>query len=324
MKRQSTIDMLRVINVIQSFLNSLATPVPELKDVCISLDLRCKGDNPDEFIREVLELMGGYDEQIVQRDESFILSGTQVLPGLVLGPYWTELTEKTKDAIWKYLNLILLSGAKHLRSLERSQKKSSGVRASSESMSSIPIAERLKDPELREKMMDTLRKTIETIPDTTKEGNAEAEEAIQSLMSELQSTNLGNLIQDIVTELSGEITPSALGLPEGKSLETMGTDDLMGLFGNPAVAMKLMGLVGKIGDTINTRLNRGDFSKEDLVRESQELLSKSGGLLGKLNPQAAAMLRSMGIQPEQALQAMNSRKFKRAMNKKSGGKKRKS
>jgi hypothetical protein len=316
--------MLRVIQVIQNFLNSLATPVPEVKDICLSLELRCKGDNPNEFIREVLELLGKHDESIVQRDESVILSGAELLPGLVLGEYWTELSEKTKDAIWKYLNLILLSGAKHLRSLERNhrEKKTSQTGSRGEDGDGeIPIAERLKDPEIRERMMETIRKTIETLPETTQEGNAEAEAAIQSLMGDLQSTNLGTLIQEIVSDLSGDITPETLGLPEGSTLESMGTDDLMGLLGNPTVAMKLMALVGKIGDKINTRLNRGDISKEDLIRESQELLSKSGGLLGKLNPQAAAMLRSMGIQPEQALQAMNSRKFKRAMNKKSGGKK---
>lgn len=305
--------MAKVITVIDEFLKSLQKPLPELQDKCNDVHLRCADkDKHDDFIKEVVDLLGKYDEKIVQRDESVILSGAEILPGLSLAEYWSELSTKTQDAIWKYINLILLAGAKHVRSMNR---KVRNEREMVGSEGGFDISEKLKDPELREKMIETIRKTMETIPDST-ESNADAEKAIGDFMSQLDGTNIGGLIQDIVGDLSGEISPETLGLPEGKDLESLDSEDLMGLISNPVVASKLFGLVSKISDKINGKLQSGGLNKEDLIRESQELLAKSGGLLSKMNPQVAQIMQSMGLNPND-LSKLSSRKVRRMVEKKS-------
>jgi len=301
--------MSRVIRVVKEFLKSIQVPLPELESVCTTLNVRCGNqDEIDSFVREIVENLGKYDEKIVQRDESVILSGAELLPGLSLAEYWSELSMKTQDAIWKYVNLILLAGAKHVRHLDRTV--SNTVSKTDE----ISISDKLKDPEIREKMMETIRKTIETIPETTESGK-DTEEVIKDFMSGLDGTNIGDLVKDIAGDLSGEFSPENLGLPEGADLDSLGTDDLMGILGNPKIAAKLFGIVSKIGDKINGKINGGGIDKEQLLRESQELLAKSGGLLKKMNPQVAEMLRGMGVNPDD-LANLSSRKVRRNMERK--------
>lgn len=308
-----------MITIIDEFLKSLQKPLPELESICRDLSLKCANEESrDSFIREVIDNLGKYDEKIVQRDESVILSGTEILPGLSLSEYWSELSMRTQDAIWKYINLILLAGAKYVRSLDRKKAKNERVRTSEDEdvadQLGLTISEKLKDPEIREKMMETIRKTMENIPDST-ENSEDADKAIGEFMSQLDGTNIGALIKDIVSDLSGEISPEKLGLPEGADLESLGSEDLMGLISNPAIATKLFGLVTKISDKITGKLKSGGLNQEDLVRESQELLAKSGGLLNKMNPQVAQMMRSMGLNPED-LANMSSRKMRRAVERK--------
>lgn len=306
--------MSRVVGIINEFLKSLQKPLPELEDVCKDITLLFAAeDTRDRIIRDIVNTLGKYDEKIVQRDESVILSGVEVLPGLSLAEYWSELSMKTQDAIWKYINLILLAGAKYVRALDRKNARNERT-ISKDNDIGLNISEKLKDPEMREKMMETIRKTLETIPDSN-EGGKDTEEAIGEFMSQLSGTNIGSLIQDIVNDLSGEISPEALGLPEGADLESLGSEDLMGLISNPMVATKLFGLVSKISDKITGKLKNGKINQDDLVRESQELLAKSGGLLDKMNPQVAQMMRSMGLNPDD-LKKMNSRKMRRAVEKK--------
>lgn len=298
--------MSRVIAVVEEFLKSIQTPLPELGDVCKKLELRCaQKEEHDVFIKEIVDLLGKYDEKIVQRDESVILSGAEVLPGLSFAEYWSELSTRTQDAIWKYINLILLAGAKHIRYVNRKSEKKTDE---------LGISEKLKDPELRSKMMEAIRTSLEKMPETVN-NNEDTENAINDLMSQLNGTNIGNLVKDIVNDLSGELSPDKLGLPEGTNLESMGTEDLMGLIGNPAVSSKLFSLISTIGDKINGKISNGNVSKDDLIRESQELLAKSSGLLNKMNPQVAQMMKSMGLNPED-ISKMSSRKVRRAVEKK--------
>lgn len=311
--------MAKVITIVDEFLKSVQKPLPELESVCRDLSLKCADEETrDDFIRSVIDNLGKYDEKIVQRDDAVIMSGLEILPGLSLSEYWNELSVRTQDAIWKYINLILLAGAKYVRSLDRKRVKNDRVKDDdSAERLGITISEKLKDPEIRDKMMETIRKTMENIPETTDtEGS---EEAIAEFMNQLNGTNIGSLIKDIVNDLSGDISPETLGLPEGADLESLGTEDLMGLIGNPAVTSKLFGLVSKISDKITGKLKSGGINQEDLVRESQELLAKSGGLLNKMNPQVAQMMRSMGINPDD-LAGMSSRKMRRAMERKSKAK----
>lgn len=309
----STLSTPRVIRVLEEFLRNIQTPIPEIKSECDALLMECEKSNKwDTIIRDIISTLGEHDEKIAQRDESVILEGIEILPGIRLNEYWSSLGDKTKDAVWKYINLIMLAGVKYI-----SSSKKKGVPSVSDGDDETErrkkfeeeIAERMKDPELREKMVEAIRKTIETSSETTPETTEETADMIKKFMEGVKETSIGKMVEEISRDLSGELTPSMLNLPEGSTLESMNLEDVLGLMGNSEVSSKIFGLVGKISDKINTRIQSGELSKEDLARESKEFLGKSKDLIGLLNPQAAAMMNSLG------LGGVNGKQMKKAMKK---------
>jgi hypothetical protein len=316
--------------MIEEFLRNIQTPVPEVKSVCdILLETCQKPDEWDGLIRGVVATLGEHDERIASRDDSLILQGVALMPGLVLKDYWTALSEKTKDAVWKYVNLIMLAGAKYINHSKKSKQASSGAGAGAGTIAGDDddslisqlnlgsggddnsdtrkkfeeeIAERLKDPALREKMIETIRKTIESSASGkggTGEGGVatddETAENIKRFMEGVKDTQIGKMVQEISQDLSGEFTPETLHLPDGKTMESMTLEDVLGLMGNSEVSSKIFGMVGKISDKIIARIQSGEISKEVLAKESHDFLGKSKDLIGLLNPQAAAMMNSLGL-----------------------------
>lgn len=321
----SSVSAPRVIRMIEEFLRNIQTPVPEVKSECDALLATCqKPDEWDGLIRTVVASLGEHDERIASRDDTLILQGVALMPGLVLKDYWTALSDKTKDAVWKYVNLIMLAGAKYINHSKKSKtttSTASGAGAGGDDDDSLisqlnlgdgssetqkkfeeQIAERLKDPALREKMIETIRKTIESSASSgtgSGEGGIstddETAENIKRFMEGVKDTQIGKMVQEISQDLSGEFTPESLHLPDGKTMESMTLEDVLGLMGNSEVSSKIFGMVGKISDKINARIQSGEISKEVLAKESHEFLGKSKDLIGLLNPQAAAMMNSLGL-----------------------------
>jgi len=155
---------------------SVEKVIPEVKESCF-LVRRSIDEDFGKFVKDTVALLGEHDEKIVGRDESVISS--ELLPGLSITPYWKELSSKSKDAVWKYLNLILLAGAKYVRSHQQAtatttttatpsttSRKGDDAREDVEGSGldtdamAEEIARRLRDPELREKMIDAIHKTM--------------------------------------------------------------------------------------------------------------------------------------------------------------------
>lgn len=291
----------KVQKLIESFLSDITIVIPELGDGCISIRDKLV-TNADMTIREIVACLGKHDEAIVARRDDFIMKNEDVLPGIKIAKYWNELSETSKDTVWKYLNLLLLAGAKHVRALDRKNKSTPSLSAtlgvSDEDVTS-EIANKLRDPELREKILETIRETMESMPDEDEDGDGgsinplEKLKEMESLVGELKGTQIGKLVEEIAAELSGDISPAALGLPAEGDLKSMKPQDLMGLIAKPDLLKKIMGIVSKIGTNLNARMESGDLDRELLAKEGQEILSKSQNLLKALSPQAAKMLSSM-------------------------------
>jgi hypothetical protein len=216
---------------------------------------------------------------------------------------------------------MLLAGAKHVRALDRSAKlahmeEASGTTDLSGTDITSEIAKRLRDPKVRDQVMETIRETMEAIPDETDEDVDPIErlKAVESLIGDLRGTQLGKIIEEIASDLSGDISPEALGLPAEADLKSMGPQDLIGLLAKPDLMKRVMGIVSKVGDNLNRRMESGDLDREALAREGQEVLAKSQDLLKSISPQAAKMLAAMN-----GGNGISARKMARAM-KKMGGK----
>lgn len=334
----------RLRELFESFLVSIEKVIPEVKESCFLVRSRIDEDF-GKFVKDTVALLGENDEKIVGRDETVI--SNELLPGLSITPYWKELSGKSKEAVWKYLNLILLAGAKYVRShqnhrdsgreedntkmgtkgTDEGDDKEAGL--DTEAMAE-EIARRLRDPELREKMIGAIQKTMAELPSgddgegftglddldgdedgpdimggltsllrglNQTGGDASAPglnmEAMEGLMEGIRTTKIGKIVEEIAKDLSGELRPETLGLPKGDDIKDVKPADLMKVFGNPDVMGKVMKLIGKIGDNINRRVESGEIRREELAAEGQEIMSKSQDLLKSISPQAASLLSAL-------------------------------
>ena len=293
----------RVREIIHQFLESLEKIIPELKDSCDIL-LKKADENLAATVKEIVILLGENDEKIAERDESVLSSN--ILPGININRYWSELSSVSKDAIWKFLNIVLFAGRKyiekHYKHISESAASTENTRETDGSTSSktddeiaAEIARRLQDPALREKMMETLHKTMTDIPEGSGEEflGGDGMKAVESLAEGIRGTQIGKIVEEIANDLSGELNPAALNLPADMDVKSMNPSDLMGLFSNPDLMNKMMKVVGKIGENINKRVESGEIDKDALAREGQDIMMKSQDLLKHLNPQAAGLLSSL-------------------------------
>jgi hypothetical protein len=278
----------RIQKLIESFLSDITLTIPELGDGCMNVRESLAKDS-DSVVRGIVSRLGKFDESIVARNDTiFIENQLEVFPDVSIGKYWPELSESSKDTVWKYLNLMLLAGAKHIRALDRESKTPRDSETSN-------IAERLKDPELREKVLETIRETMESIPDETDEDVDPAErlKAMETLAGELRGTQIGKIVEEIAGELSGDIGPELLGVSGEEDLKKMGPQELMGLLGKPDLLKKIMGVVSKVGESLNKKMESGSIDRDAIAKEGEQILTKSQDLLKTLSPQAANMLSAL-------------------------------
>lgn len=317
---------IKVQKLIESFLSDVTIVIPEQADGCIHVR-NALAQDPDGVIREMVGCLGSHDEAIVARDSRFLTEhNTEILPGICLGKYWNELSNSSKDTVWKYLNLMLLAGAKHVRALDRKRNETTqsestqgetGQTTKQTTDITSEIAQKLRDPTIRDKIMATIQETMASIPDedetddTTNSNPMDKLKMIENVFGNLKDTQLGKIVEEIAAEISGEISPEALGLPAESDLKSMKPQDLLGLFSKPELLSKIMKIVSRIGTNLNKRMESGTIDKEELAREGKEVLSKSQDLLKSLSPQVAKMMSSL----QGGNGGMSSRKIARAMDK---------
>ena len=99
-------------DMMTQFLNELKETFPEEKAVkkyYVSFDLLRKS-NPKKGVKLFMEKVGGCQQQIMAKDDKFILE-SDFLEGVDLSKYWTsELSENTKNAIWQYIQTLYILG----------------------------------------------------------------------------------------------------------------------------------------------------------------------------------------------------------------------
>jgi hypothetical protein len=103
-------------DMMEQFLSEVEKTFPEEKAVKkykTSFDLIRK-TNPRKCVEGYMAMAGPYQEKIMQKDESFFLNNedsNSLIKDMNLKKHWTpDLSVKTKDAIWQYLQTLFILG----------------------------------------------------------------------------------------------------------------------------------------------------------------------------------------------------------------------
>ena len=200
-----------------------------------------------------------------------------------------------RTIIWKYLQLILFSTV--------------NLHETGESFGeTAKLFEAINEKEFKDKLEETINQMTEIFNISGEPMSTDASgiqlpdpEKLQEHISSMLEGNLGNLAREIAAETAAELTE------DFDDASTVG-DVFKKLFRNPG---KLMGLVKKVGNKLDSKLKSGEMKESELIREASELITKMNKMPGMGNMNN--MLRKMGI-PGQNKRGMSTLQARMAQN----------
>ena len=201
---------------------------------------------------------------------------TEFLPNIHFKNLWQfEITDKTRETIWKYLQLILFS---IIGTVEN--KDAFGDTAK--------LFEAINEEDFKSKLEETLSqmqglfegKEGETGPTANSMPNAED---IHEHITGMLDGKLGQLAREIAEETASNLNMDMENVTDMK-------DVFQNLVKNPT---KLMGLVKTVGDKLDSRIKSGEIKESELISEATEMMNKMKNMPGMGNLQS--MLSKMGM-----------------------------
>ena len=273
--------------IVSDFLNDLLTTFPEYREKVdervINVDVEfvyahVKNVYPERFF-DIL-----YKNSDIFTDEE---KNTEFLPGIEFSEIWEmeDVSETTRETIWKYLQLIMFSVLETLQSNE-----SFGDTAK--------LFEAIDEDELKSKISETVEQMKNMFGENGMgmnfgEGNESGEninlddlpnpEAMHEHLNGLMGGKLGKLAAEIAEETAQEFNMDM-------NAEGDVGDVFQKLFKNPG---KLMGLVNNISKKLDNKLKTGDLNENDLMKEAGDLMSKMKNMPGM--PDIESLLKNMNV-----------------------------
>ena len=230
------------------------------------------------------------NNEIFSNDSSI---NTDFLPGISFKYLWQlEISDSTRDTIWKYLQLIAISIIGSVQN-----KEAFGNTAK--------LFDNIDENEFKDKLEETLEKMQELFDSNFDENLQEGEQGEGEQGEEGESTRTGmnmpsanDIHNHINNMLTGKIGNLAKEIAEETAndlnIDMENVTDIKGvfqnLFKNPG---KLMGMVKNVGDKLDTKIKSGEIKESELIAEASELMSNMKNMPGMGDIQS--MLGKMGM-----------------------------
>ena len=204
---------------------------------------------------------------------------TKFLPNIEFADIWKEdISESTRDVIWKYLQLVLFS-------------VSTGLDSGESFGETAKLFEAIDENELKKKLEETMgqmgdmfnpEKVFEGLSGETfepfdmsginMEDMPDAEQ-MQEHINGLLGGKLGTLAHEIAEETASELQ---VDMEDATNV----SDVFQKLFKNPG---KLMNMVKKVGSKLDSKLKSGEIKESELMEEASELMEKMKNMPGMKN-----------------------------------------
>ena len=296
--------------VIKDFVEDIKSTFPEYNPL---IDKWWKSkDIQDETDKKSLQFLFEFCEKkipprffdiLYQNDEIFKEESdvdTEFLPTIHFKNLWQyDISEKTRETIWKYLQLILFS---IVGSLEN--KDAFGDTAK--------LFEAINAEEFKSKLEDTLSQmqhlfnsdfgnNTDENGDNDKQGDGDNNSFEEKFGKGINMNDMPDPTQiheHITGMLDGKLGKLAREIAEETAADlnmdfentTNMKDVFQNLIKNPT---KLMGLVKNVGNKLDTKIKSGDLKESELIAEATEIMNKMKNMPGMGNIQS--MLSKMGM-----------------------------
>jgi len=228
-----------------------------------------------------------YQNEDMFKEESIL--DTEFLPHIHFKTLWKlDISQKTRETIWKYLQLILFC---IIGTIEN--REAFGDTAK--------LFEAINANDFKDKLQETLlqMQDLFNMPQGNKSADDDEEcpnlsehinmdnlpkaEDINEHISGLLDGKLGQLAKEIAEETAAELELDLDGVTDMKDIFNK-------LIKNPT---KLMSLVKDVGGKLDSRIKSGEIKESELMAEASELMNKMKNMPGMGNIQS--MLNKMGM-----------------------------
>ena len=266
--------------IISDFVRDILITFPEYKNIISKWwSLEADATNDADFVfKHCSKVFKEHFFHILNKNEEIMADesyNTEFLPGIVFKYIWKcEISDATRETIWKYLQLILFSIVGEIHS-------TNSANGSSENMFSG-----IDETALKEKLAETFEqmKNMFNNPNTEDESQPpppmpNVDEHIKNLMK----GKLGKLALEFAEETAKE-----LDLDIENATDT--NDAFQKMFKNPA---NLMNVVKNVGEKLDGKIKSGEIKESEIMAEGMELLNNMKNIPGMENMQS--MFAAMGM-----------------------------
>lgn len=202
---------------------------------------------------------------------------TEFLPGVVFKHLWScDISDNTRETIWKYLQLILFSVI-------------GSVHSTSQLGDTAKLFEAINEDELKTKLQETLEGIQNLFSNAHTDTNTDAsDDSEKSATPPFQMPNADDIHNHIHGMMEGKLGKLAMELAEETAAElnldmdniSNAQDVFQTLFANPG---KLMNMVKNVGGKIDEKIKSGEIKESELISEGMEMLNRMKGMPGMEN-----------------------------------------
>jgi len=279
--------------VMKDFYKDILTSFPEYRDKLTENEINfltetddnnelmlfnyCQNLYPERFFDILYQNVEIFDDSEID---------TKFLPNIEFKDIWKEdISEKTREVIWKYLQLVLFSvtsnmddsdsfgdTAKLFEAINEDELKKK-LEETMEQMNGV-FSDISGDFQMPEGFSDMSGVNMEDIPDPEK---------MQDHINGLLGGKLGRLAHEIAEETANDLD---VNMDDATDV----TDVFQKLFKNPG---KLMGMVKKVGSKLDSKIKSGEIKESELMQEASELMEKMKNMPGMKNMDK--ILEKMGL-----------------------------
>jgi hypothetical protein len=290
--------------IIKDFTKDLLVSFPELKDdlhkdiQSICLDKQDKNDAIARLHEHVKLLFPQRFFDILYENPDMFTNdehNLEFLPGIDFKLLWSEdISDKTRDCIWKYLQLLLFTVAGKLSSNESFGDTAKLFEAIDEEELKSKLEETMSSLQdmFKESMNNKHTTTDNDDDDDDHDDESEKEksgfsmpkpEDIHSHIQDMFDGKIGNLAKEIADETMKDMDID-MNNPENA------TSMFKNLLKDPK---KLMSLVQSVGKKLDEKLKSGEVKETELLKEASEMLKKMKDMPGMNHMES--MFKNMGI-----------------------------
>lgn len=289
--------------IIKDFTEDITTTFPEYKpiinkwwgtpsDIEDPQKILEDKDNKTEFVfAHCLRVIPERFFDILYQNDSMFAQdsniNTEFLPGVVFKYLWScDISDSTRETIWKYLQLILFSLL-------------NSVKSSKDFGDSAKLFEAINEEELKSKLEETVNhmqnmfengdaSSASSSSSSSENGginmeNMPSAESMHEHIQEMMKGNLGKLAMELAEEAAQDLN---LDMENVSSAN----DAFKQMFKNPS---KLMNIVKNLGSKLDAKIKSGEIKESELISEGMEMLNKMKSMPGMGNMQE--MFAKMGM-----------------------------